>query len=163
MPMKVYQNPLRMTITFIIASLFCALLIFSFLFPIFLDWPWDFRQYLIIALWLVSSVVFYIISIKFNFYIIESKCIIVQRYKKTMYYYYNDIVYIDEEYSKKHKMVLFVTNKKDVRYMVFDRKQEIYKTLLNKCHNLLTYEQLIAKYGEIKNLRKPKKIINSNN
>ena len=60
-------------------------------------------------------------------------------------------------------MVLFVTNKKDVRYMVFDRKQEIYNTLLNKCHNLLTYEQLIAKYGEIKNLRKPKKIINSNN
>lgn len=155
--MKIRQNPLRITLTFIGAMLLCGALIFSFLFPIFLDWPWDFRQYIIIFLWLISSVVFYIISILYNFYIIESKCIIVHRFKKVLYYYFNDIVYIDKQYSEKHKMILFVTNKKDVRYLVFDSKKLVYQTMLEKCHNLLTYEQLIAKYGEIKNLRVPKK------
>lgn len=100
---------------------------------------------------------FYIISILYNFYIVESKCIIVHRFKKVLYYYFNDIVYIDKQYSEKHKMILFVTNKKDVRYLVFDSKKLVYETMLEKCHNLLTYEQLIAKYGEIKNLRVPKK------
>lgn len=155
--MKIRQNPLRITLTFIGAMLLCSALIFSFLFPIFLDWPWDFRQYIIIFLWLISSVVFYIISILYNFYIIESKCIIVHRFKKVLYYYFNDIIYIDKQYSEKHKMILFVTNKKDVRYLVFDSKKLVYQTMLEKCHNLLTYEQLIAKYGEIKNLRVPKK------
>ncbi len=154
--MKVRQSLLRITLTFIAVALFLALLIFSMTFSLFLTWPWVSGCYIIIGLYLASSIVFYILTIKYNYYIIEKKCIIIRKYNKNLYYYFDDIIYIDEEYSKKHKMILFVTNKKDVRYIVFDRKKIVYDTMMNKCKHLLTYEELMAKYGEIKGLRKPK-------
>ncbi|MEA5061169.1 MAG: hypothetical protein VB015_01980 [Erysipelotrichaceae bacterium] len=153
--MKLRLSLYRMTYTFIIAAIVAAALLFGSLFWLFLDpvltgkaWTW--QQWTVIAVFLASTVFFYVFTILQNYYILERKYILVHRFKKEMYYYFSEIVYIDEAYSKKHKMVLFVTNRGDVRYLTFDREGKVYDAMLERCQNLLDFDTLKARYPNIK-------------
>ena len=72
------------------------------------------------------------------------------RFTKELVYEFNDILYIDEEYTKKHKTLLFYTNKGDSRFLILDKENIIYTTLLNKCKNLLTRDQFHTKFPNVK-------------
>ena len=67
-----------------------------------------------------------------------------------MYYYYNDVVYIDEAQTEKRRVLCFATNKGHARYLPFDKYGEIYKAFKNKCHNLLSQEEFRIRYPNIK-------------
>lgn len=154
--MKLRIHPLKIAITFAIVALVAAIMIFGACILIFLDWPWDWRQPTIIALWFVSSIVFLYISLTQNYYTIENKCIVHHRFKKELYYYFKDIVYIDHNYAKKHKVIQFVTQRGDIRYITFDSKGLIYETMCKKCKNLLDYETLKENYPNLRSIKKPK-------
>ena len=91
-----------------------------------------------------------VMSLVRNFYVIESKYLVVVKGTKEMYYYYNDVVYIDKERSEKKKVLTFYTNKDHARYLSFDKDGKIYKTMCNKCHNLLSEEEFHNKYPNVK-------------
>jgi hypothetical protein len=139
-----------MTYTFIAAMLLGALLVFGALFWLFLEPVWTWQQWTVIAVFIGSTIFFYVLTIMQNYYVLEKKYIKVHRFKKEMYYYFSDIVYIDEEYSEKHKMILFVTSRGDIRYLTFDRKGLVYQAMLERSNNLIAKETLNIRYPNIK-------------
>ena len=148
--MKLPVDRKRTIITFIIADLIFAVLLFASSFRVFLFEKWGIYQWLIIALFIVVSVIMLVLSLTRNFYVIESKYLVQVRAFKEAYYHYNDVVYIDKEQSEKKRTLVFYTNKGHVRYLAFDRNGEIYQAMLKKCNNLLSKEEFKKRYPNVK-------------
>ena len=148
--MKVPVDRKRTIITFLIADLIFAVLLFLSCVYLFLFQAWSVTQWLIIGLFVIFSVFMLVMSLTRNFYVIESKYLVVVKGNKNMYYDYADVVYIDREKSEKKKVLTFCTNKGHTRYLPFDKEGKIYKTMINKCHNVLSEEEFHTQYPNVK-------------
>ena len=144
--MKLPVDRKRTLLIFAIADLVFAVLLFVSCINLFLFQKWGVVQILIIALFVIILV----LSLTRNFYVIESKYLVVVKGTKEMYYHYTDVVYIDKEQSEKRRVLCFATNKGHARYLPFDKEGRIYQTFQNKCHNLLSEEEFRIKYPNIK-------------
>ena len=148
--MKLPVERKRTIITFVIADLIFAVLLFLSSIYFFLFQPWGVTQWMIIAVFVVVSLLMLVLSLTRNFYVIESKYLVVVKGRKEMYYYYGDVVYIDKAQSEKRRVLTFYTNKGHSRYLPFDKDGKIYSTMINKCHNLLSEEEFHTKYPNVK-------------
>ena len=148
--MKLPVDRKRTMITFVIADLIFALMIFLSCINIFLFQKWGAIQIVIICLFVFISVFMLILSLTRNFYVIESKYLVVVKGTKVLNYVYSDVVYIDEKQSEKKRTLCFCTNKGHVRYLPFDKEGKIYTTFLNKCHNLLEYDEFKRRFPNTK-------------
>ena len=148
--MKVTVDIKRTLLIFFIVDLIFAALLFLSCINLFLFTKFGVLQVLIILLYVGVSIIMLVLSLKRNFYVIESKYIVAVRGFKNMYYYFNDVVYIDKAQSEKKRVLCFYTNKGHTRYLPFDKNGEIYKTMLKKCHNLLDDEQFKKQYPNVK-------------
>ena len=148
--MKFPVDRKRTIITFIVADLIFAVLLFVSCIYLFLFQKWGVYQWLIIALYVVISIFMLVLSLTRNFYVIESKYLVVVKGNKNMYYYYTDVVYIDKVQSEKKRVLTFCTNKGHSRYLPFDKEGKIYETMINKCHNLLSEEEFRNRFPNVK-------------
>ena len=124
-------------------------IIFAFSFNLFLS-KWDFKQPLIIAAYSVAMVVILIFALTTQYYELNKKDITEAKFGKKYTYFYSDIIYIDEEQSKKSKTLCFVTNKGHVKYLTFDKEGKIFEAALSKCKSLISREELERKFPGIK-------------
>lgn len=147
--MKIPVDRKRTIITFIIADLVFAVLLFLSCIYLFLFQTWGAVQWLVIALYVAISVLMLVLSLTRNFYVIENKYLVVVKGNKNMFYNYEDVVYIDKPQSEKRRVLCFCTNKGHARYLPFDKKGKIYTTMCNKCHNLLSEEEFKEKYPKV--------------
>lgn len=148
--MKVYPL-IRKTLLMIIAtSLFVGILLFLLLMNMFLFEKWDWRQWTIIGAYLFSVLLLSTLLPLNIYYEVNRKYVEVTRFGKKMVYQYSDVVYIDEEKSLKKKTVMFYTNKGHARYLSFDRKGLLFKTMLANCKNRLSEEEFARKYPNVK-------------
>ena len=148
--MKLPVDRKRTIITFLIADLIFAVLLFASSFWVFLFEKWGIYQWLIIALFIVVSVIMLVLSLTRNFYVIESKYLVVVKGSKNMFYYYTDVVYIDKAQSERKRVLTFATNKGHARYLPFDKDGKIYETMIKRCRNLLSEEEFHSRYPNIK-------------
>ena len=148
--MKLPVDRKRTIITFIVADLIFAVLLFLSCLYLFLFQKWGVIQFGIIGLYVVISVFMLVMSLTRNFYVIESKYLVTVKGNKEMYYHYADVVYIDKKQSEKKRVLCFYTNKGHRRYLPFDKEGKIYETMCNKCHNVLSEEQFKEKYPDVK-------------
>ena len=147
--MKVAVDKKRTIITFIVADLIFAVLLFLSCIYLFFFQKWGVIQYLVIGLYVIISVFMLVMSLTRNFYVIEKKYLVVVKGYKNMFYNYEDVVYIDKAQSEKKRVLAFVTNKGHTRYLPFDKEGKIYTTMCNKCHNLLSEEEFKEKYPKV--------------
>ena len=148
--MKVPVSRKRTLITFFMADLIFAVLIFLSCFSLFVLQKWGVIQFVVIGIFVVISVVMLVLSLTRNFYVIESKYLVSVKGYKEMYYHYKDVVYIDKKQSEKRRVLCFYTNKGHVRYLPFDKNGKIYEAMCEKCHNLLSDEEFHSKYPNAK-------------
>ena len=148
--MKLPVSRKRTLITFVIADLIFAVLIFLSCFSLFVLQEWGPIQFVIIGIFVILSTIMLVLSLTRNFYVIESKYLVSVKGYKEMYYYYKDVVYIDKAQSEKKRVLCFYTNKGHVRYLPFDKEGKIYETMCNKCHNLLSDEEFHTQYPNVK-------------
>ena len=148
--MKVPVDKKRTIITFVIADLIFAALLFLSCFNIFIFQTWSALQFVIIGLFVFISVFMLVLSLTRNFYVIESKYLVVVKAYKETTYNYSDVVYIDKEQSEKKRVLTFYTSQGFARYLPFDKHGEIYATFLKKCHNVLDKDQFKEKYPNAK-------------
>ena len=148
--MKVPVDRRRTIKLFIIFDLIFAVGLFLSCFYLFIYTKWGALQIVIIALFLFISVFMLILSLTRNFYVIESKYLVVVKANKEVYYYYTDVVYIDKEQSEKKRTLCFYTNKGHSRYLPFDKNGEIYKAMTKRCHNLLSKEEFKEHFPNVK-------------
>ena len=148
--MKIPVDRKRTLITFAIADLIFAVFLFVSCINLFIFQKWGVVQILIIAIYVVFSVVMLVLSLTRNFYVIEGKYLVTVKGFKEMYYYYTDVVYIDKAQSEKRRVLCFYTNKGHTRYLPFDKEGKIYATMCNKCHNLLNDEEFKTRFPNVK-------------
>ena len=148
--MKVPVDRKRTIITFVIADLIFAVLLFLSCIYLFLFQTWGAVQWLIIAVYVGFSAFMLIMSLTRNFYVIENKYLVVVKGNKNMFYYYSDVVYIDREQSERRRVLAFYTNKGHTRYLPFDKDGKIYSNFLNRCKNALSEEEFRLRYPNIK-------------
>ena len=148
--MKLPVDRKRTIITFIIADLVFAALLFGSCFHLFLFQKWNAIQIVIIALFVVIIAFMLVLSLTRNFYVIESKYLVVIKGNKETVYNYDDVVYIDKAQTEKKKVLSFYTVYGHSRYLPFDKEGKIYTTFLKKCKNLLSEEEFKNKYPNAK-------------
>ncbi len=140
----------RILVTFLVATLVSAGLLFAICFNFFLTWPWGWQPYVLLGLWIASAIFFLFITIKFNYYELQRKEVIVHRFTKTLVYNFSDIIYIDEERSLKKKTIYFYTRQGHTRYLTFDRKGLLYQAMIEKCKNRISKEEFERLYPNVK-------------
>lgn len=149
--MKVRPSFTRLLPSILIIIILGAGLIFGLTFNLFLfTFPYDWRQFTIIGVWSVLSIALIVLTILTGYYEVQKKYVIVHKGTKKLIYYYNDVVYIDEEKSEKKKMIHFFTKQGHVRYLAFDRREILYKTMLANCKNRISKEEFQMKYPKVK-------------
>lgn len=152
--MKLKPKPWRLIWRFLLLLLVIIVVIFASSLSLFIDFktgqfiPWDFRQYLIIALMVGIGVVAFIPAITSYWYKIEDKFFIVHKYGKEIEYSYENIIFVNEEVHEKKKMVHFYHKQVKMVYLLTDKDDVLYKTLLKKCKNLLSKEEFYSAHPE---------------
>lgn len=103
-------------------------------------WPLETSFYFYTPALLGISILFCVLSITQTYYKVDKSKIIHCKMGKEYQYNFKDIIYIDEEWSTKHKMLLFYLNDGKARYLAFDKKGVIYEYALNYSHLISTEE-----------------------
>lgn len=149
--MKVRVSIFRTLWALIIVSVLGAGLIFGLTFNLFLfTFPYDWRQYLIIGIWAILTIGLFLLTFLFSYYEVFKKYVMVHRGTKKLIYYYSDVVYIDEEKSERKKTITFYTRQGHTRYLMFDKHNVLYKTMLANCKNRLSKDEFERKYPQVK-------------
>lgn len=150
--MKVRPSFRKTIIMLLIIILIGAGIVFSFTFSFFLkpiqNWGWE--PYTIIGIWLAFSIALVILSFFFYHYEVYKKYVTVVRLNKKLIYYYSDVVYIDESQYEKSKTIAFFTRQGHSRYLVGDKKDILYNTMLANCTNRIDSEEFRRKYPQVK-------------
>ena len=148
--MKVKVDPKRTIITFIIADFALAALLFLSCINIFLFQDFGLLQIILIAVFVLISVLMLSLSLTRNFYVIEKQFLVVVRGPKELEYQYADVVYIDKAQSEKRRVLCFYTKYGHCRYLPFDKEGKIYEAMVNKCKNVLSEEEFKQQYPQVK-------------
>ena len=128
----------------IIAGILCLTF-----FNLFFKNNWDYRQFIIISAYALLMAVILVLSLNSYYYEINKKDLTVSRFGKKYVYFYSDIIYIDEEQSKKSKTLCFVTKFGDVKYLTFDKEGKIFEVAISRCKNLISLEEVKKKFPGI--------------
>ena len=148
--MKVKISSKRIVLMWLAVYLVFAGIISLIFFNLFYLSKWDARQPVFIFLYTATMLVILIVSIKTHYYEINKKDITVSKLGKKYTYFYSDIIYIDFEQSEKGKSLCFVTKLGHVKYLTFDKEGKIYTAAKSRCTNLISREELEAKFPGIK-------------
>ena len=111
--------------------------------------PPDKSFYYYTPLLFLATSIFCYISITQTYYEINGPVFIHSKMGKVIEYTFNNIIYIDEEFSKKKKMFRFFTKEGKEHLLIFDRKGILYETALNKCP-LISKEEFERRFPKVK-------------
>ena len=112
-------------------------------------WPLETSFFVYTPILFVTSAFFCILSINSTYYVIDKHKLVHTKMGQTKEYYWKDILYVDEEWSKKHKMLLFYMADGKERFLAFDKEGLIFEYALNY-GRLLSYEEFYARFPKTK-------------
>ena len=112
-------------------------------------WPLDNSFYYYTPLLFVATAIFCGISITQTYYTIDGATFSHSKMGKVVEYTFNNIIYIDEEFSERKKMMRFFTRDGREHLLIFDKNRVLYKTALKKCP-LISREDFIRRYPNVK-------------
>lgn len=109
----------------------------------------DVPFYVYTPLLVVMSVILCVLSIRNTYYILNNSRVIHVRLGKEVSYEWSHIVYIDQEWSEKHKTLDFFLESGKECYLAFDKEGKLYEYALRNCR-LLEQEEFAARYTKYK-------------
>lgn len=144
---KLKMNPLIIIIVYtIILVLVLGLLVGGYVIPALINhtkisWP-----SLIIFSSLLTGliIVIFIISLKNSYYVINKNSVVLVSGSKTREYFFKDVLFIEEEFSKKHMRLKFYTNKGE-QTLFMDKKKELLSIFIKNSNNLISRQELDVK------------------
>lgn len=146
-PNILHPNPWRIILIFVILFVVFEAIFFISFQGIASDhiWPPDASFAIYTPSLAVASVVFCVLSIVQTSYEVTSLKLVHTKMGKVSEYFWSDIIYIDEEFSARKKMLLFYTKDGRDHFLAFDKKGIIYEKALEKSH-LLSKEEFQRKF-----------------
>ncbi len=103
------------------------------------------KDVILIIAWLIAFVVFLIILLKKNYYVVNKTSVVHYQFFSSVTYEFNNVIFIDEKYTLKHKTLLFYNNKGKALYLVLDKEGELLEIFKKNCHNLKDYIEIKKK------------------
>jgi|GEM_PF-3943155 len=102
------------------------------------------------AIWLIFLIVTIVYFTRYNYYIIQAKGFEHVRFNQKKTYTYNNIVFIDEIWSEKHKRIYLLTNEGIERFFSFDKEVVLYRLLKQNCKNLISPQEALFRFPRLK-------------
>lgn len=141
---------------YILVSIFIVVLIYA-IFSSRGAWIFeeDFVPYLIldIAMILLGAVISIIgcwLLLKNNYYEVINSSVIHHKLKAQTIYDFDHVLYIDKDYTLKHKTLLFYNERGKSLFLVLDKDLELLEIFENRCKKLLTKEEFQKKFPKVK-------------
>lgn len=129
---------------------FEAIFFFSFTFgSIVTNHALDVPFFIYTPLLVVMSIILCIMSIKNTYYILNDSRVVHVRMGKEVSYEWSHIVYINEEWSQKHKTLDFFLESGKECFLSFDKEGKLYEYALRNCR-LLELEDFQRRYSKNK-------------
>ena len=145
---KLRVNSARIIMIF--AILFVVMtLIFYITFQHDAFWPLETSFFIYTPILFVTSCFFCVLSITSTYYVIDNKKLVHTKMGQTKEYYWKEILYIDEEWSLKHKMLHFYMADGKERFLAFDKEGLIYEYAINN-GRLLSFEEFRSRFPNAK-------------
>ena len=147
---KLTVNPWRIIKIFLI-----AFLIFEVIFYVSFQgangtfWPLDNSFYYYTPSLFIATGIFAYISLTQTYYEIQGAIFIHSKMGKIIEYTFNNIIYIDQEFSEAKKMMKFYTKDGREHLLIFDKKGILYQTALKKCP-LISKEEFERRFPNVK-------------
>lgn len=112
---------------------------------------WDnAKSTIIIILYVVLTIILSIFVPKSYAMTYDNKNFYLIRFAKEDVTCFNDVIYIDEPYTEKHKALTFYLKNGKLKFISFDKDKKIVDVFKSKCKNLVTREQFIMMFPNIK-------------
>ena len=148
--MKVRIPPKKIILMWLIVFFVIAAFFLLSFFNLFFLTKWTVIQPVLITSYAIVMILILFLSLNTQYYEINKKDITECKFGKKFTYFYSDIIYIDEEQSKRSKVLCFVTKFGHVKYLTFDKEGKIFDAAMSKCQNLISLEDVKAKFPGIK-------------
>jgi MFS family permease len=148
--MKVWPSFKKTLLLALVIFLFSAGIVFTSCINLFLFQEWDYRQWLIIGVFLVSSILILIFSLRTYFYVIEKRELVVVKFKRELVYPYSEIIYIDQNQKRKNSTITIVMKSGQTIYLIPDKGNQVYESFQKNCDHLLDKQEVINKFPRIK-------------
>lgn len=145
--MRIKPNPFKVVkvyLAFYLAASIVFYLAAGFTFPPLL------AHYIVLGLFTILTIGFILFAIFNSYYEFGKGYLLHVNASKKMYYEFNSILYIDLEWSLKHKTLLFYTDKGHARYLPFDKNNVLIKTVVAKTNKLITKEEYKKRFPKTK-------------
>ncbi len=111
--------------------------------------PFDTSFYIYTPILLGLTIFLIVVSITQTYYVLDKTKIVHVKMGKTFEYFYKDIIFIDEKWSRKHKMLLFYKNNGHGYYLAFDKEGLILEYALTYSH-LISEEEFAMRFPNVK-------------
>ncbi len=108
-------------------------------------WPFNLSFYIYTPILLGISGLFCYLTIHSTYYEIDKHKLVHTKLGQVKEYYWKDVIYINEKWSIKHKMMLFYMADGKERYLAFDKEGLIYEYALKYGH-LISEEEFLARF-----------------
>ena len=112
-------------------------------------WPFDKSFYFYTPALLIATAVFCYISLTQTYYEINGPVFIHSKMGRITEYTFNNIIYIDEEFSTSKRMFRFFTKDGKEHVLMFDKEGVLYQTALEKCP-LISEEEFRRRFPNVK-------------
>ncbi len=113
-------------------------------------YPFHISFYIYTPILLGLAIMFTVMSLTQTYYVLEKTRFVHVKLGKVYAYNFKDIIYVDEKWSTKHKMIAFITkDSSKIKYLAFDKKHVIYDKILEKSP-LMSEEEFKIRHPNIK-------------
>lgn len=113
-------------------------------------WPFTATDYILLAAYILLTI-FSLIIVKYTFSIsYDNTAIYITRFGKTNGYKFNDVLYIDEPYTEKHKALTYYRKDGKLVFIALDKEKQMLNVFKDNCKNTISREQFISRYPNTK-------------
>lgn len=127
-----------------------ALLLIAGYLLVGLSFPPGLYHYIMIVILTVCFAILIIVGVKYNTYELHKNHLAHQKGFETVIYNFDDILYIDEAYSRKHKTLLFYTAKGHEIFLALDKEMILLERVLEKTKKRITREEYKMRFPRVK-------------
>ena len=154
---KLYPSKKVLLKTYLIVAIFVVVVIFL-IFSSRFAWTYSsentttyiIQDAVVFLIGIVISVIGWFLLTSKNYYEVTNSAIIHLKLNSTFTYDFINVLYIDENYTKKHKTLLFYNNKGKDLFLTLDKDMELLKIFNKECKNLISREEFHKKFPKVK-------------
>lgn len=113
-------------------------------------WPLEVKDYIIFVVMFLITLIFFIMIPRTFDYEYNNSEFHVTKFGKTTVYNFNNVLYIDDYYTEKHKALTFYLKTGKLVFIALDKENKILEVFQKHCKKTVSREQFQGMFPNIK-------------